>query len=319
MNKNVLIICDKDKNYCKRLDSFIRDNLSIPFDIFEITDEKRLSGFINENKNTLLLISETLFKSENVNGFKHILVLKESSKALAETDTPYGLSDADVRYMDKYQKSENITDNILSMCLEIPEIIVREHREESRKNTKIIGFYTPVSGCGQTREAISFTRGISENESALFISTDCFCTNDLIRNENYQENILDLLYFAECAEDKFSIYLERIVRHDKELDFIPASSNACQSRLITSKEYENLFKKIESTGRYSCLVIDITEGVRELFELLRICDEVYMLSKDDYDAQMRSELFMNELQRDEMFDMKNLHKISRIGGEFVGT
>ena len=319
MNKNILIICDKDKNYCKRLDSFIRDNLSIPFDIFEITDEKRLSGFDDENKNILLLISESLFKSENIRGFKHILVLKENGRGLAENENTYGFGDAQIRYMDKYQKSENITDSILSMCLDIPGIAVRDKKRDYQRKMKIIGFYSPVLGCEQTLAAISFARYVSDNEKVLVINTDSYCTNGLLRNNEYSETILDLLYFAECCEDKFGIYLERIAKHDKEIDFIPASSNGCQSRLITGKEYKNLFEKIESTGKYSCLVIDIAEGVRELFELLHMCDEIYMPSDEGYDAHMRMEMFLNELQNDEEFDMKKLHKTSGIGGECFGT
>ncbi|WP_022763014.1 hypothetical protein [Butyrivibrio sp. AD3002] len=319
MNKNILIICDKDKNYCKKLDSFIRDNLSIPFDIFEITDIKHLSGFRDETQNVLLLISEALFNIESVSGFQHIIVLKENERDLAECDKSYGLKDVDIRYMDKYQKSEHITDSILSMCLDIPGIVVKSKKGDTGKKMKIIGFYTPVPNTDQTSEAIGFARRLCEKEKALYINTDSFCTNKIIRSDTYSETLLDLMYFAECGGDKFGIYLERIVRHDKELDFVPASSSACQSRLITGREYEKLFEQIEDTGKYTSLVVDIAEGVRELFEMLRLCDEVYMLSNDDYNAHMRIELFLNELHSDEEFDMRNLHRISRIGGENLGT
>ena len=67
------------------------------------------------------------------------------------------------------------------------------------------------------------------------------------------------------------------------------------------------------------MVIDIAEGVRELFDLLYICDEVYMLTKNDYNAHMRVEMFINELQRDDKFDMKKLRRISRTGGDCFGT
>ncbi len=318
MNKNILIICDKDKNYCKKLDGFIRDNLSIPFEIFEITEAERLKGFLNEEKNILVLISESLFSSEIIKGFKHVLVLKEREAVLEEKEAPYGLKEVDIRYMDKYQKSENITDGILSMCLDIPGIVVRSKRTDDERKQKIIGFYTPVPGSDQTKEAISFARQMAESEKVLYINTDGFCTDELIRNDSYQETLLELMYFAECSEDKFGIYLERIVKHDKELDFIPASASACQSRLITWKEYENLFSQIENTGKYTAIVIDIAEGVRELFEILHMCDDLYMLSRDDYDARMRIEMFLGELRSDDDFDMKKLHRISRIGGENLG-
>ena len=318
MNKNILIICDKDKNYCKKLDSFIRDNLSIPFEIFEITEAERLKGFLDEGKNILVLISESLFSRDIIEGFKHVLVLKESGTVLEEKKTPYGSAGADVRYIDKYQKSENITDGILSMCLDIPGIVVRGKKTGDGKKLKIIGFYTPVLSSDQTKEAISFVRHLALSEKVLYINTDGFCTNELLRSDAYQETLLELMYFAECSEDKFGIYLERIVKHDNEFDFIPASANACQSRLITFKEYENLFMQIENTGKYSAVVIDIAESVRELFELIHMCDDLYMLTRDDLDARMRTELFLNELRSDEDFDMKKLHKVGRIGGEKPG-
>lgn len=314
MNKNILIICDNDENYCKRLDGYIRDNVSIPFEIYGITDVKRLSGFMDKGKNLLLLISEALYEIANISGFPHVLVLKEKEMCLAEEEKAYGSIDSDIRYTDKYQKSEKITDTILDMCLDIPGIVVKGRSTESEKKLKVIGFYTPVLNNNQTLEAMEFARNLSISEKTIYINTDSLCTNELVRNPSYEETLIDLMYFSQCAGDKFGIYLERILKHDNGMDFIPASSSAVQSRMITEKEYEKLISQIEATNQYENLVIDISEGTNGLFEMIHLCDELYMFCAEDYYARMRTELFLEELKADDNFDMKKLHRISRTGG-----
>ena len=311
MNKNILIICDNDKNYCKKLDSYIRDNLSIPFDIYEITDAERLMGFTEKGKNVLLLISQTLFEKEKLNGFEHVLVLREKEKCLAEEGSEYGAQHRDTRYTDKYQKSEKITDAILGMCLDMPGIVVKGKENEAEKKVKVIGFYTPALNNNQTREAIAYARNLSSEGNTIYINTDPLCTNGVIRNEAWEETLIDLMYFAECAGDKFGIYFERILKHDNGLDFIPASNSACQSRMISAKEYEKLINQIEGRNGYDNILLDISEGVRDLFGMIHLCDEIYMLWDDDYKANMRTNLFLEELKRDDGFDMKRLHRISR--------
>ncbi len=317
MNKNILIICDSDKNYLKKLDGYIRDNLSISFEIYGITDTDRLSGFIEKGKNILLLISQSLYERSAINGFEHVLVLREKEKCLSEDEPTYGNQNADIRYTDKYQKSEKITDTILSMCLDIPGLVVKGKDTLSEDRMKVTGFYTPVLNNNQTKEAISYAKELSKNKKTIYINTDCLCTNETIRNEAYEETLIDLMYFAECAGDKFGIYLERILKHDNEMDFIPASNSACQSRMITAKEYEKLIGMIGSTGKYENLILDISEGVRDLFGMIHLCDELYMLWDDDYFANMRSNIFLEELKNDDSFDMKKLHRISRSGGSVL--
>ncbi|WP_408069768.1 hypothetical protein [Butyrivibrio sp. JL13D10] len=311
---NILIICDNDKNYCKKLDSYIRANLSIPFEIYGITEVERLQSFKEKGKNILLLISQAIFESTNLLGFEHILVLREKERSLEEEEADYGNKEADIRYTDKYQKSERITDNILSMCLDIPGIVVKGKRTDKGKRMKVTGFYTPTRNSDQTKGAIAYTKNLSSKERTLYLNTDPLCIHKIIRNETYEENIIDLMYFAECSEEKFGIYLKRIVKHDDGMSFVPASNSICQSRMITAKEYGRLIEQIDATGDYDNLVIDISEGVCDLFEIINLCDDLFMLLEDDYDAHLRTELFLNELKRDDNFDMNKLHRVSRIGG-----
>ncbi|WP_029323652.1 hypothetical protein [Butyrivibrio sp. AE3004] len=319
MSKNVMIICDKDKNYCNKLDSFIRDNLGIPFNIYEITDANRLYDFLDDAENALLLISEAIFEKNVPHGFKHILVLREKEISISEEKITYGNDDLNIRYTDKYQKSENITDSILSMCLDIPGITIKGKSKEPNKKIKVIGFYTPERDVDQTVEAIRFARKLSDREKTLFINTDSFCTNELLRNSSYDETIVDLIYFSECAADKFGIYLERVVKHDKNLEFVPSSLSPFQCRMIKSKEYKQFIKCVEDTEKYLNIVLDISEGINELFEILHICDELYVLQDNRGNDHQRIGLLINELQKDEEFDMKKLHRIEKAGGEIIGA
>ncbi len=317
MKNNLLIICDSDKNYCHKLDSYIRDNLSIPFSIYGITDITRLSEFTNSGKNILLLISQSLFEKKIPFGFKHILVLKEKENVLEEKESYYGYEDSDIRFIDKYQRSENITDSILSMCLDIPEIVVKGNGKDQSNSLTITGFYTPGYSKDKTAEVMDYAGKMAAKEKILYINTDSFCTSEILRNPEYNETIADLIYFAECSDDKFGIYLERIVKHDKELDFVPVCHIPSQGRMIKSSEYAKLFRKIAETEKYDTIVFDISDGMPDLFDALNLCDELYVIHDNDYISQKRVDLLINDLQRDEDFDMNKLHRVT--GGGRIGA
>lgn len=314
MNKNILIICDEDKNYCKKLDSYIRESLSIPFDIYEITDMERLKAFADRGKNIILLIAQSLYERIRLDEFKHVLVLRDKERCLEEEESGYGTSNKNVKYTDKYQKSEKITESILNMCLDIPEIVVNGSRRETEKRIKTIGFYTPVLNNTQTREALNFAKKLSAKSKTIYINTDSLCTNEIIRNEAYGESLIDLLYYAECSSDKFILYLERIVKHEGGIDFIPAANSVCQARMITSDEYGRLIEKIDRTDRYETIVLDIAEGVNDLFGMIHMCDELYMLSDESDNSHIRMEQFLKELKRDESYNYERLHILSQAGG-----
>ncbi len=304
MKQNILIICDSDEHYLKRLDGFLRDSLRIPFDIIGFTDKEALLDF-EEKEDSLLVIAGSLFKSSTVKGFKNILVLDERNAALREDHIEYGMDeDVNLKHTGKYQSSEKIAESILSMCLEMPKLSSSGIRRSYKNKMKITAFFTPERRTDQTGKAIEYASEEGAKEKVLYFCNDPYCTNKIIRGGEYDENLSDLMYYAQCEDDRFGIYLEKIVRKNGNFEYIPLPMG--QVRDCEGADYIRLLRKIEETGSYEMLIADFSEPFKNLFEVLKMCDRIYTLKDVSGGSSERIELFRNELERVEDFDMSKL-------------
>ncbi|WP_026524477.1 hypothetical protein [Butyrivibrio sp. MB2005] len=295
--KNILVICDPDKRYCKRMDSFLRGSLSIPFEIFSFTGSEQLKDF-SYKKETLLVISEKLFNKNAVDGYKNILVLDERDAVLSESDTDFGKpEDVNIRHTSKYQSSEKVADSILSMCLEMPELLPGGMAVTATTHVKLIAFYTPVRSIDQSRAAFDLACKLSEHENVLFICNDSLCSLPEIRSEEPCENICDLMYYAQCDEERLSIYLERIRKRYKKLCYLPCNNSAVRD--FCGKEYIKLIELIRKTAGYDYIVLDFSESISGLMDVLKTSDKIVVLGAKDAEARERIRKFRMELSEHE--------------------
>ena len=295
--KNILVICDPDKRYCKRMDSFLREALSIPFEIFSFTGSEQLKDF-SYKKETLLVISEKLFNTSAIDGYKNILVLDERDVVLSESDANFGIpEDVNIRHTNKYQNSEKVADSILSMCLEMPELLPGGMAVTSTTHVKFIAFYTPVRSIDQSKAAFDLACRLSEHGNALYFCNDSLCDLSEIRSEEPCENICDLMYYAQCDEERFSIYLERIRKRIKKLYYLPCDNGAVRD--FCGKEYIKLIELIRKTSGYDYIVLDFSESISGLMDVLKACDKIVVLGAKDAEARERIRKFKIELSEHE--------------------
>ena len=50
---------------------------------------------------------------------------------------------------------------------------------------------------------------------------------------------------------------------------------------VTKEEWIQLIREIEKGSDYEYLILDLSDAVQGLFDILRLCDVVYTLSRDD--------------------------------------
>ncbi|WP_026495416.1 hypothetical protein [Butyrivibrio sp. WCD3002] len=291
--KNTLVICDPDSRYCKKMDSFLREALSIPFEIVSFTENTKLKEFAHK-KNALLVISEKLFNNNVIEGFKNILILDERQGVLSESEAAFGdESNLNIRHTGKYQSSERVADSILSMCLEMPELLPGRLSLTATTQIKLIAFYTPVRGIDQSRAAFDLAVSLSEHGNVLYICNDSLSSISEIRTEEPCENICDLMYYAECDEERFSIYLERIRKKYKKLCYLPSDHSSVRD--LCANEYHKLISLLQKAGGFDYIILDFAESFSGLTDVLKICDKIVILSAKDAAAKERIKNFNKEL------------------------
>ena len=315
MNKNILVICDWEESYCSHLGSYLKRALSIPFEIFGFTSKEALLSF-KEKEEAILVISESVFSRNIVKGYKNILLLEERQGIICEDEVPYGEdSEVTIRRCGKYQSSEKLAENVLSMCLEMPEIVSYGIRNRSGSRMKLIGFFTPDKNVEQTAVSLNFADEMAKKHKLLFINNDSFCTENSIKGDEFESNLPDLMYYAECEPDRFQIYLEKAVKKRSEVDYIPAAGG--QMRDATSDDYARFFNKVEETGKYEVLISDFSESFKGLTEIIKQLDAVIVLSGNQKNDSERMKLFRKELEETDGIIMNRIVFTSSMQGKKI--
>ena len=76
------------------------------------------------------------------------------------------------------------------------------------------------------------------------------------------------------------VYKRQVIQHKGGLDYIPPMRNGQNLLEIPPEEWRNLFQRIEELGKYEYVILDLSESIQGLFEVLQICTRVFTLTKE---------------------------------------
>ena len=101
-----------------------------------------------------------------------------------------------------------------------------------------------------------------------------------------------------CKEEQSNIgtVLTTIVRHSENLDYIVPMPVSEDIKEIDSEEWIRLIQKIIEQSIYEIVILDMDEGVRDIYRVLRICNEIHMLTIDEPVAEAKVAQFEAELE-----------------------
>lgn len=271
MDKRILAIFDSEEGYAYRLMEFISGKTNLPFEIYVFTKENKFYSCAKNQDIECLLISESVYKKE-VDTLKipHIIILSESGENLNKT----------LHHVNKYQSCENIFHQIIEYYTNhsenIPSVI-----GTNMKNMEVIGIYTPVGRCLQTTFSLTLGQMLARGNKVLYLNFEIYSGLSKMLCRNFNNDLSDLMYYFSCAREKLLYRLESMVETVNGLDFIPPTEIYQNLADIKGEQWLDLFQEIERTGKYDYLILDLTDGVMDLWEVLRGCDYVYTIARED--------------------------------------
>ena len=82
MNRPLLAICDTERDYCRRLDEYLRGHLNLSFEICSFTDTEIFKEFVKEKIPALSVLSQSVYlvlsERGSIRNVDNILVLDEA-------------------------------------------------------------------------------------------------------------------------------------------------------------------------------------------------------------------------------------------------
>ena len=307
MSRLKLAICDTDLTYLKRLDEYIRNHINLSFDIHSFTDTKILADFAEKEDVKLLLISDENYwemeEAGRLGGFRNILILEEEAKGgcFCEGDSQGGRL---IEHVSKFQPASSIVSAVVDMCASVPDEFSELTLQARIGSSRIIGFYTPLSRCGQTTLAIKMGEQLAEKGKTILLSFESFSNMCGLIKEEPQEDITDLLYYADCEKDKFCLYVERIKRTENGLDYVAPAKTALELKDVTSDRIRELTELLAKEAGYEYILLDISEYPDGFYEILRMCQQVFMVTRQHPSDRYRIRMFESVLDKNGCEDIQ---------------
>ena len=270
----VLVLCDKEEEYVVLMSEFMRKHKNLPWEIHAYTNATDLLE--NEQEIEMLVVAENVYGPQLQGlGNDRLVVLNESGVRMAE----------DVVYVDKYQDAETVLRLLLEIYAEVADAPLP--RLFTNNRITFIGNYSPVHRCMQTSFALTMSRLLAEKHRTLYLNFEHYAGITEMLPDMQTLDLADLLYFLNAEKDKFRLRFQSMVKRSGYLDYIPPMKSGQNLLAITPVEWKGLLQKIEELGEYEYVVLDLSESMQGMFDILRICHRVYTLTKEDKIAKAK--------------------------------
>lgn len=290
MTNRIMALCDTETGYMNRLTEFLENKKRLPFHVYCFSGTEPLIEFCRERRIELLLISERLYR-KNLNELPvaQIMILNESGRK----------ADGELCHINKYQASENIFREIMNGYEGTAELSERLQAGQM----KIIGNYTPVRRCLQTTFSLCMGQLLARKHRVLYLNFESYSGFSYMLNRDFAADMSDVLYFFRCEKERLAMRLKGMVQSVNGLDFIPPVLSYRDLDKVTGEQWMKLFSEIERALDYDYLILDLSERIQGLFDILRECCLVYTITGQDGFAAAKLRQYEMLLRMEEYEDI----------------
>lgn len=292
MEHKILALCDPEVDYAQHMADFLRRKKDAVWEIRVFSEKKELMEFAKQEPMEILLIAEAVY-GDFVQGLnvKMPIILSETGMV-----KEHGLV-----HIDKYQPAEQVRQELLCHYM--------EHSEEGYlkmpgiEKAKLIGMYSPIRRCLQTTFALTLCQLLAEKHRTLYLSFEFYCGLEEWKDCRRQD-LSELLYHRQNKEQLEGMYLQTLVKKEGNLDCVVPMMNGENLLYVTPVEWKKLLDNLVCCGEYEYVVLDLSENLQGLFEILRACDHIYTMVLEDPAAQQKVCAYEQLLLLQEYDDIK---------------
>lgn len=195
----------------------------------------------------------------------------------------------------KYQPGDKILAEMLRGCSLSDDEEKGFLNITGRKKCKVIAVYSPVHRIGKTTYALMLGKKFAKEANVLYLNMETYGGIGGHFQEGTQ-TLSDVLYYVRQEKGNLGMVLTTLVRSIDGLDYIAPIQISEDIKDISSQEWLSLIQKIMEQSIYEVLILDLDEGVRDVYRILRVCNEIHMLTVRDDMAEAKISQFEEELQ-----------------------
>ena len=300
----VMALCDTEEEYARLMTEFLKRHKDLPWELHTYTSVGELLAEEQSCAVSMLVVAESAYTEELQKLQPGRTVVLNESGVLRWKELPC---------VDKYQQAEEVFRYLLAVYMEIAD--VQLPRLQKNSNVVFIGNYSPVRRCMQTSFALTMSQLLAQEHRTLYLNFEHYASIAELLPDAQTFDLADLLYFLNAEQDKFRLRMQTMLRHKGNLDYIPPMKSGQNLLTVTTAEWLGLMQKIEELGVYEYVILDLSESMQGLFDILRLCSHIFTLIREDRIARgklLQYEQILSLYEYEDLLDKTKRVSLSHI-------
>ena len=296
--KNV-VICDPEIRYANSLGENISERDDLAIKVHVCSGMEHVMKFAKSKRIHIFIVDEQFsYEQRAQSEASQIFVLARGKvEDLGEEEWTIA----------KYQCADEIIRQVFEFYVDRKkENVMRVmHKERAR----LLAVYSPIHRIGKTEFAIALGKECAKKKKVLYLNMEEYSGFEDIRNEEL--NLGDLIYYLKQENGNLGIRLRSATKKIEELDMIPPIPVVMDLKDVLWEEWSKLLEEIAKNSTYEIVILDVGESLQGLFQLLEMCDRVYMPVLNDDISLRKVQQYLKNL------DELHLEKLKGITYQFV--
>lgn len=279
MEKQCMAICGSSV-FTRRLYEYILSKYSDDYEVCLFSEEKSYSEYVMKEKAQIVLAEEGFMvpKGDSV----------ECLIRLSEEKT-----DKEKNEVFKYMAADKIVKDVMAIYAAGR---TAQNVNEVFGDKAIIGIYTPVKRCFQTTFAITLGQILSKKKKTLYLNFESYSGFDAYRRDSNRANLMDLVYFSECDSKNFMMRVKSMTENFGTLDYISPATAYVHTIGVTKEQWIKLLDNLLTKTDYEYIILDLSEQVNGLLDVLRKCTRIYTITDEGKMASAKVAQYENMLK-----------------------
>lgn len=285
MKRKQIAVCDGERDYTLRFAEYANRHRDPLFVVHGFTSWEELADYTKEHPVDMTLLAETWLEKAQKGGQTGQVICLSEQEYQERTEYPA---------VYKFQSCSQILQKAYSIYAEqTPTSLGTALKLEEMKR---IGIFSPIGRVGRTSFALALGKELARKKRALYLNMEEFSGFETLYPSQTGWTLSELMYFLKQGKQAFACRLESIVRQMGGLDYIPPVRSLVELKDISWEDWEMLLEALGRESHYEFVILDFSNGVNGLFELLESCDGIYMPLCGDETAQAKVRQYEDTLK-----------------------
>lgn len=286
MSSRNLVICDQEEKYAAAFASYLMKKKEFAFQVQVCSRLEQVEAIRQENPIDILVVGSSYPEEEwRQIQAAHVFILTESGRKI---ENPNGIT------VYRYQSAEAILAEIISKYSEEEENDELFFHAVKSGDIRIIGIFSPIHRSGKTSYGLELGQQMAVSNNVLYLNMEIYGGIGGHFPEG-GHTLEDALYYSRQESKKLGIMLTTLVSHMRQLDYLLPVRVSEDMKAVELEDWLDMFRQIAEQSIYDVLILDIDEGLREVYGLLRVCTEIHVPVAEDAAAKAKLQQFEEEL------------------------